>query len=48
MNDKGKKRRNKENRVLWRKGSLRNLAILEETYQNQHVAMDDDQLQSLK
>jgi len=32
----------------WRKGSLRNSPISEETYQNQHVATDDDQPQSLK
>jgi len=32
----------------WRKGSLRNLPISEKTYRNQHVATDDDQLQSLK
>jgi len=30
---------------IWRKGSLRNSPITRETYQNQHVATDDDKLQ---
>jgi len=29
--------------VFWRKGSLRNSPISVATYQNQHVATDDDQ-----
>jgi len=31
-----------------RKGSLRNLPISNETYRNEHVVMDDDQVETFK
>jgi len=35
-------------KTFWQKGSLHNSPISVATYQNQHVAMDDDLLQSFK